>query len=184
MKHRLIIVAGLAIVLACHRAETPKPAAKKKTAATPAAPAAPRTEVGDRMPSYAADYIDGTKFDLAADNSEFLLLNVWATWCGPCRAEMPELQKLYDAHKTQSFKVVGVSVDETEVVAVKQFVDEEKISFPIAIDPEGRIANILQTTVLPTSVLLDRNRKILWRRVGVVRANDLKELQRLIGKSS
>lgn len=180
MKRGLLII-GLALALACQR-ETPKPSASKKAPAKPVAPAAPRTEVGDTMPAYAADFIDGGRFDIATDKSDMLLVNVWATWCGPCRAEMPELQQLHNEHKAHGFKVVGVSVDENDVSAVKQFVTENKISFPIAFDPEGRVANILQTTVLPTSVLLDRNRKIVWRRVGRVQPADMKAIRELIAK--
>ena len=177
----IIVLAG---ALACQRDEAAKPAAPKGPAAKPVTAAPPPTEVGDTMPAYAADLLDGSRFDITADKSEMILVNVWATWCGPCRAEMPELQQLHDEHKAHGFKVVGVSVDETDVAAVKQFVTENKIAFPIAFDPEGRVANILQTTVLPTSVLLDRNRKIVWRRVGRVRGNDLKDLRALIGKTT
>ena len=67
-----------------------------------------------------------------------------------------------------------MSVDEGETEAVKTFVTEQKITYPIAVDPEGRIANLLQTTVLPTSLLLDRNGKIVWRQIGAIMPNDAK----------
>jgi len=70
--------------------------------------------------------------------------------------------------------VIGVSVDEGETEAVKTFVAEQKITYPIAVDPEGRIANLVQTTVLPTSLLIDRNGKIVWRQIGAILPNDAK----------
>ena len=172
-------------MLACRKAETPAAAAKpgQRAAATtttsgtaqpqPAAPAGP-TEVGDAMPAYSAKLLDGTAYDLAADKGKVVLINVWATWCGPCRFEIPELQKLHDQHAAHGFKVVGVSVDEGDPAEVKQFVTDQKMTYPVVVDAEGRIASVLQTTVLPTSVLVDRNGKIVWRQIGAIAPHDPK----------
>ena len=79
---------------------------------------------------------------------------------------------MYDANAKRGFKVIGVSVDEGETREVKQFVAEQKMTYPIVLDPDGRIANLLSTTVLPTTVLLDRQGKIVWREVGAIPADD------------
>jgi len=76
--------------------------------------------------------------------------------------------------------VIGVSVDDTGVPAVKQFVLENKITYPIAVDADGRIANVLNTTVLPTSVIIGRDGKILWRKVGAVMPNEVAALDAVI----
>jgi thiol-disulfide isomerase/thioredoxin len=130
------------------------------------------TEVGTRHPDYSALWLDGSKFDLAARRENVVLLNVWATWCGPCRFEIPELQALHDRYKSRKFEVVGVSVDESGPEAVRQFVTEMKMTYPIVLDAEGKLANVLQTSVLPTTVLLDRNGKIVWKRLGMIEKND------------
>ena len=178
----------LAGALACTKNETPvtgttKSSAESKTTGTKsqtaataagAEPESARTEVGDPMPSYAAAYLDGKPLNLANEKGNVVFLNVWATWCGPCRFETPELQALQNQYAASGLKVIGVSVDEGEVDAVKTFVAEQKITYPIAVDPEGRIATLLQTTVLPTSLLIDRHGKIVWRQIGAVMPNDTK----------
>jgi peroxiredoxin len=177
MKRTIVLVA--IAVLACRRAETPaKPRAAggkaTTTATTSPTPAPAPTETGNSMPPYSAKLLDGQPFDLAAEKGNVVLLNVWATWCQPCRVEIPDLQKLHDAYGKRGFKVVGVSVDEGDPVEVKQFVAEQKMTYPVVLDPDGRIANLLQTMVLPTTVLIDRGGKIVWRHIGMVPPGDAK----------
>src|SRR5207247_478192 len=167
-------------VLACRGAEkgVPSSPAKPATATkqtqpqTPPEPASASASVGDAMPAYTAKTLGGTPYDLASEKGSVVLINVWATWCGPCRFEIPELQKMHDEFGKRGFKVVGVSVDEGETKDVKQFVTDQKMTYPVVLDPEGRIANLLATTVLPTSVLLDRHGKIVWREVGAIPAGE------------
>ena len=178
----------LASALACTKDETAvtgttqsaakskTPGAKPQTAANTAGaePESARTEVGDPMPTYAAAYLDGKPLNLASEKGNVVFLNVWATWCGPCRFETPELQALQNQYAANGLKVIGVSVDEGDAGAVKTFVAEQKITYPIAVDPEGRIATLLQTTVLPTSLLIGRDGKIVWRQIGAVMPGDAK----------
>jgi thiol-disulfide isomerase/thioredoxin len=187
MKSTLAILGALFLVTACAKQETKVPdatkpaktAGKSKTTSTtakeePAELASARTDVGDPMPPYSATFIDGKPLNIASEKGNVVFLNVWATWCGPCRFETPELQSLQNQYAASGLKVIGVSVDEGDSAAVKGFVAEQKITYPIAVDPEGRIANLVQTTVLPTSLLIDRNGKIVWRQVGAIMPNDAK----------
>jgi len=136
------------------------------------------------MPSYAAKFLDGKPFDVASEKGNVVLLNVWATWCQPCRFETPELQALHRKYGDRGFKVIGVSVDnEGSDAEIKQFIDENKITYPIAFDPEGRVANVLRTTVLPTSVLIGRDGRIAWRKVGAVMPNETAAVNGLIEKA-
>jgi thiol-disulfide isomerase/thioredoxin len=189
MKSTLAALCAVLLGAACAKHETqsvnPTKTATTATSSTspvsttakqePAAEvASARTDVGDPMPAYTAQYLDGKPLNLASEKGNVIFLNVWATWCGPCRFETPELQALQNQYAANGLKVIGVSVDEGETSAVKTFVTEQKITYPIAVDPEGRIANLLQTTVLPTSLLLDRNGKIVWRQIGAIMPNDSK----------
>jgi thiol-disulfide isomerase/thioredoxin len=188
MKSTLATLCAFALVAACAKNETklPYPAKPRKTSASSTSPASTgakeepaelasaRTDVGDPMPPYTATYLDGKPLNLASEKGSVVFLNVWATWCGPCRFETPELQALQNQYAANGLKVIGVSVDEGDTAAVKTFVAEQKITYPIALDPEGRIANLVQTTVLPTSLLIDRKGKIVWRQIGAIMPNDTK----------
>ena len=135
------------------------------------------------MPAYSTETLDGKRFDVAAEKGNVVLINLWATWCVPCRYEIPELQALHNRYASRGFKVIGVSVDESGADNVKQFVSEEKINYPIALDPEGRLANVLQTTVLPTSVMIDRSGRIVWRKVGALMPNETSALDALVKRT-
>ena len=179
---RVAIALLLAFAAACSKehAARPKVVAKKK----PIAPVtAGRADVGDVMPGYSTDYLNGNRFDLAAEKGNVVLLNLWATWCVPCRYEIPELQKLHDRYASRGFKVIGVSIDESGVDSVKQFAEEEKITYPIALDADGHLANVLQTTVLPTSVVIDRNGRIVWRKIGALMPNEIASLDALVQRT-
>ena len=188
MKSTLATLCTLLLVVACAKQETKtsQPAPPKKVDASKSTPSSKtakeepadlssaRTDVGDPMPPYSAKYLDGKAMTMAAEKGNVVFLNVWATWCGPCRFETPELQALQTQYAAKGLKVIGVSVDEGDTEAVKTFVAEQKITYPIAVDPEGRIANLVQTTVLPTSLLIDRTGKIVWRQIGAIMPNDAK----------
>ncbi|HUJ12296.1 MAG TPA: TlpA disulfide reductase family protein [Thermoanaerobaculia bacterium] len=171
MKRALIAVL---LVAACARGE--KRAAATATQEKPPA----RTEVGDVMPAYDATLLDGTPLKLQSEKGNVVLLNVWATWCGPCRFEIPELEAMHQKYAAKGFRVIGVSVDDTGVAGVKQFVAENKITYPIAVDADGRVATILSTTVLPTTVIIGRDGRILWRKIGAMMPNEIPSVDSVV----
>jgi peroxiredoxin len=134
--------------------------------------AAVGVEIGDPMPPFEAAMLDGAKFDMAAEKGNVVLLNLWATWCGPCREEIPELEQMHKQHSGDGFKVVGVSLDEGELDAVKEFVRSHNMTYPIALDPEGKLTGVFQTGVIPTTALIDRNGTIVWKKYGMIEPND------------
>jgi cytochrome c biogenesis protein CcmG, thiol:disulfide interchange protein DsbE len=142
-------------------------------AACTAEQAPPVPASGPPMPAYKAQWLDGRPFDVAAEKGNVVLLNVWATWCGPCRFEIPELAKLHAKYTGRGFKVIGVSIDEGSAGDVKQFVSEQKIEYPIVVDPDGKLATLLNTSVIPTSIIVDRTGNIVWKHFGIVDTNDL-----------
>ncbi len=179
----MLILVAVVAAAGCKRHEVQPqtqstPAAKPvPMTATPASSAAPpvhagETNVGSLMPAYKAQMFDGKTFDLADERGNVILLNLWATWCGPCRFEIPELQKMHDKYGAKGFKVIGVSLDDSSADVVKKFVDEHKMTYPVLLDPEGKLANIFQTTVIPTTVLIDRSGKIVWKEFGAIEAGD------------
>lgn len=179
-----IAVFALSVLVAgCKRSETSHTDDSGTATGTEAAQTATGTDVGARMPEYTAMNLDGSRFDLAGRRSKVVLLNLWATWCGPCRYEIPELQRIHDQYAAKGFEVVGVSVDEGGVEGVKQFIAEQKkMTYPVALDPEGKLATLLSTSVLPTSILVGRDGKVLWKKYGVILEND-QELLDAIAKA-
>ena len=192
-KFSFVLIAALLLPAACKRGEQAAGAdgakAPSSQTATGSAPteAPPQqaqagTDVGSAMPEYTSSWLDGSKFELAARRDKVVLLNVWATWCGPCRYEIPELQALHDRYASRGFEVIGVSVDESGVDAVRKFVEEQKMTYPIVLDAEGKLASMLQTSVLPTSIIVDRTGKIVWKKFGLIQPGD-QELKKAIETS-
>lgn len=177
MKKLAILLALTIVAFGCKRAEKPVAhgygtTTQPQQTSAPSRTAAVGTDVGSAMPEYSAMWLDGSKFELASKRDKVVLLNLWATWCGPCRYEIPELESLHTKYATRGLEVIGVSVDESGVESVRDFVKEQKMTYPIAIDPEGKLANIFQTSVLPTSVVIDRAGKIVWKQFGAIEPND------------
>ncbi|HEX9161749.1 MAG TPA: TlpA disulfide reductase family protein [Thermoanaerobaculia bacterium] len=170
----LVLVALLALA-ACRREHRAQPKVQANA-----------EKAGAQTLTYESQWLDGSKFDLAREKGNVVLLNVWATWCGPCRFEIPELDKLHAQYASRGFKVIGVSIDEGGASDVKPFLKDQKVSYPIAVDPEGKLATMLKTTVIPTSVLIDRGGKIVWKHFGIVSTGDeslTKALEAALGQS-
>ena len=185
MRNVLLLLCAAAVACGRQEARPPEPKRTTSPAATATeAPTVPRTEVGDMMPGYAAPYLkDASTFRLEGEKGNVVFVNVWATWCGPCRNEIPELQRLHDKYAQQGFKVIGISIDDGPPDDVKTYVKEAKITYPIALDQQSHIANVLQTTQLPTSVILDKKGRIVWRKIGAVTPNEVSEVEAVIEKA-
>ena len=145
---------------------------------------APRVpQGGDEAPAYAAESIDGKPVSLAGLRGSPVLLNVWATWCIPCRQELPDLQKLHEENAARGLVIVGVSVDVAGQEAdVREFAREHGVTYPIWLDPQERVSSAFATVGVPTTVLIGPDGTLLWRHVGPVKADD-PELRRLIEQS-
>lgn len=137
--------------------------------------------VGDIVPEYGATSLDGaTEVSLGGLRGRVVLLNVWATWCPPCREEIPVLQALHERHADAGLEVVGVSVDAAgEGPAVARFAEQFGVTYPIWLDPQERVSSVFRTTGVPTTLLIDRDGQLLWRHLGPVVADD-PELTRLL----
>ena len=123
---------------------------------------------GDPAPAFAAATLDGDTLSLAALQGEAVLLNIWATWCLPCREEMPGLQQLHEEYNDQGLRVVGVSIDSRGAGRdVRDFLSSYGISFTILHDPEEQVTRAFRTTGVPETFLIDREGKIVRRWIGL-----------------
>ena len=125
-------------------------------------------EVAERVPEYDATDMAGNTVSLADFEGQVVLLNIWATWCGPCRVEMPSIKSLYERFEGRGFTVLAVSIDAGPGYRekVSEFVDEHELNFPILLDPQGRIMRTLRAVGVPETLVLDREGRIVKRVIG------------------
>jgi thiol-disulfide isomerase/thioredoxin len=122
-------------------------------------------------PAYEATSLDGEQASLASLRGSAVLLNVWATWCAPCRQEIPFLAELHAAEAGNGLRVIGVSIDAAEDRdKVLQFAPELGITYDIWLDPEERIGAVMRYSGVPASMLIDREGVVRWKHAGVIRA--------------
>jgi peroxiredoxin len=120
---------------------------------------------GAEAPDFAATDLAGNAVHLKDFQGRVVLVNVWATWCAPCRDEMPSMQRLYDALGDTDFEILAVSVDARPGQNkdgrpggnLAAFADELGLTFPILHDPDGKIELIYQTTGVPETFLVGRD---------------------------
>ena len=119
-----------------------------------------RLQPGFPAPDFAYPGLDGKKVGLGDYRGKVVFLNIWATWCPPCREEMPSMEKLYQELKGEDFEILAVSIDTSGVKAVAPFAKEYRLSFPILLDPEGTIKPLYGITGVPESFIINKDGRI------------------------
>lgn len=123
--------------------------------------------INSPAPEYAARTLAGEDLALADLRGRVVLLNVWATWCGPCIREMPKLQELHSAYREEGLSVVGASIDRGAAEdEVRSFVEANGITFGILLDPDARVETRFRTLGVPESFLIDRKGILRARWIG------------------
>ena len=98
----------------------------------------------------------GKNIKLSELRGEVVMLNFWASWCGPCRKEMPLLEKIHKKYKKLGFTLLGVNVEQ-DTRAAKRYLKDVKVSFPILFDPANKTSKLYNVSAMPTTILIDRN---------------------------
>jgi peroxiredoxin len=114
-------------------------------------------------PTFAVQTLDGEWVDLADLRGQVVLVNFWATWCPPCRIEMPGFQRVWEDYGDRGFVIVGLSVDRGVRSDVARWVNDRGLTFPIAFAPGDVVRSYGGANVLPTSILIDREGRIAHR---------------------
>ena len=122
--------------------------------------------VGDQAPLYETSTLAGDSVHVGQTNQPVTVMNVWATWCVSCREEMHDLQQLQDDYKTKGVRVLGVSVDESDVARVRKFVEREGLTFSMVHDQEGRVQQLYQVSGIPSTFIIGKDGRILWKSIG------------------
>lgn len=135
---------------------------------------------GNPAPEYSAHSLAGQEIALADLRGDVVVLNVWATWCGPCVREMPALEALHRRLGERGLRVVGASLDRGSAEdAVRSFVAERDITFTILLDPDQQVSTRFLTIGVPETFLIDRNGIIAHRWIGEFDPMAQSELQRV-----
>lgn len=132
-----------------------------------------RVDLGLPVPAYSALSLAGDTVSLADLRGKVVLLNTWATWCHPCRDEIPELQALHEKYAARGLEVVGVSVDTDGAdQAIREFMRDYRMTYPVWRDPGERVSAQFHTVGVPTTFLIDRGGVLRWRKTGPIRPGD------------
>ncbi|HJQ83576.1 MAG TPA: TlpA disulfide reductase family protein [Candidatus Binatia bacterium] len=121
-----------------------------------------RFQQGQELPNFALHDAGGRRFELddVVKRNRVVLITFWATWCGPCRIELPHLDVLYRDKKERGLEVLAVNEDE-DPAAMTKYLAEKPLGFPVLRDRHGKLAHHLGVKGYPTSILVGRNRRVL-----------------------
>ena len=112
-------------------------------------------------PAFALTALSGQQGALSQYKGQVVMVNFWATWCGPCQQEMPLLDQMYKKYKPAGFTLIGVNVDK-EAPAVKELLARKPVSFPVLLDPANQVSKAYHVDEMPSSVIIDRKGDIRY----------------------
>jgi peroxiredoxin len=138
-------------------------------------------EIGKAAPSFQLTDIDGQSISLSDFQGESVLLNFWATWCGPCRAEMPYIQEVYDERLEPGLVILAVNIGES-LTEVEEFMHDYNLSFPVLLDFKGNVAERYNIRAIPTTYFIDGDGIIRDMQIGAFRSVD--EIEDILSRIS
>jgi peroxiredoxin len=120
---------------------------------------------GTRSIDFTLSDLSGKKVSLSSYKGKLVFLNFWATWCPPCRAEMPSMERLYQKLKDRGLVILAVDLQE-DAKSVRKFVDEHKLTFPVLLDADGRVGATYGARNIPTTYIIGRDGSALGGTIG------------------
>lgn len=123
---------------------------------------------GELAPDFELTTLEGEEMRLSDYRGQAVILNFWATWCPPCRAEMPHMQTFYEKQQGNDVEVLAVNLttEDRGMAEIEKFVEEFDLEFPIPMDIDGDIGALYQAFSIPTSYIIDREGRVLHKIVG------------------
>lgn len=130
--------------------------------------ATPPTDVsvGSTAPDFHLPLLNGGEMGLSELRGRVVLINFWATWCTPCRVEMPAMEMLYQDFRNKGLEILAVSIDIAGESEIHPFVQELNLTFPVLLDSEFLVEEAYEVRVVPTSFLIDRKGMVVDRFLG------------------
>ena len=143
------------------------------------APAAAQPQVGMPAPAIYAELLDGGSFDSAKQRGKVIVLNFWASWCKPCRQEMPALDAYYRAHRAEGLELIAISIEEPADIA-KVTRTMKDFSFPAALASSARIEGYGRPWRLPITFVIDRRGVLRFDGLKYAKALDVPALEKIV----
>jgi peroxiredoxin len=135
----------------------------------------PTTPAGATAPDFALFSPEGQEIGLSDYEGQVILINWWATWCPPCKAEMPALNAFYETYQADGFVVLAVNSQEG-ASTVKDFIQNNGFTFPVLLDSQGQVMNRYHVRALPTSFIIDRQGVIQHIQTGEISPQQLEAI--------
>ncbi|MCG6943739.1 MAG: TlpA family protein disulfide reductase [Deltaproteobacteria bacterium] len=131
-------------------------------------PTTKQIQVGFPAPNFIFPDLKGQQISLSDQRGKVVLVNIWATWCPPCKQEMPSMQKLYEKFKGENFEILAVSIDSTGRDAVAPFTRTMNLTFPVLLDPNEDIGSLYGITGVPESFIIDKEGIVVEKIIGPI----------------
>ncbi|HWI61925.1 MAG TPA: thiol-disulfide oxidoreductase ResA [Symbiobacteriaceae bacterium] len=136
---------------------------------------------GAKAPDFELKTTDGTAIKLSDLKGKAVMLNFFATWCPPCRAEMPALQEVYKEYEAKGFVVLAINLNESNL-AVNQFRDKLGLTFPIVIDKDDHVSKLYDIVPLPTSYFINKDGVVVGKWTGEITKEKLRSFVKQIAQ--
>ena len=122
-----------------------------------------KSDVGYLAPRFTLRNLKGNYESLESYRGQVVVLNFWATWCAPCRVEMPSFEKLYRRYRSEGVSVLAVTLDKNAKPKIKSFVDEHNLSFPVLLDSKSEVERLYPSMTVPFTYVIDRKGRVVAR---------------------
>ncbi len=119
------------------------------------------TTAASGAPDFTLPSLDGPNLRLQEQRGQVVMINFWATWCGPCRVEMPHLARLYDKYRGSGFTVLAVNIDEDPYKAAS-LAKQLGMRFPVLLDKEKKVSRLYDLSTMPSTILVDREGRVRY----------------------
>ena len=118
----------------------------------------PAPRQGFKAPDFTLQTLDGQTISLSSLRGRPILINLWASWCPPCKSEMPAFEKVYNDYKNQGFVILAINATNQDTLTnASEFVSQNQLTFPILLDSDGQVSQNYQLRSLPTSFFVDKS---------------------------
>ena len=117
-------------------------------------------------PNFCLEDISGNKVELKNFKGKVVFVNFWATWCGPCKEEMPSMEALYKQFKARDFVFLSISVDYTGLKPVKEFIEKHQYTFPVLLDPKYKVLDLYEAKKIPATFIIDKKGRMIGKAIG------------------